>query len=291
VNAANVNRGPIADIATGADASRIIVTNYADDSVSVLDADTLEVLTTAVASEPFAAIVYDDHAFVSTSTASHAGVCVIDTKSNSVIATYPLAFDVTALAISPDAKRVYAARTGRDHVDVAVIDTTAERVGTIDIATGAGLGIGAIDIDSSGRRLYAGINDAHGGQLTVVNTETAIVERTAWVGAPIRDLALGNDTVYVLTSDGAVSVIDLSTDHITDTVEVGGAPTQMTLTTDTTCAYIVDHDRVAVLCTQSLEIVDSIAVDVRPSCVAVSCDGRRLYVADYVGMVSVFAVA
>ncbi|WP_241365347.1 hypothetical protein, partial [Klebsiella pneumoniae] len=39
-----------------------------------------------------------------------------------------MAFSVTALAISPDGKRVFAGRTGHDRIDIAVIDTTAERV-------------------------------------------------------------------------------------------------------------------------------------------------------------------
>ena len=117
-----------------------------------------------------------------------------------------------------------------------------------------------------------------------------------WVGSPIRDLAFADGTAYVLTSDrvrgGAVSVIDMSTNRITDTIELGiGAPTQMTLSPDKTRAYIVDYDHVAVLCTLSHEVVTTVTVDARPSCVTVNSDGGRLYVADYAGEVSVFSVA
>ena len=289
-----VRRGPIGAIAAGA--GSVAVTNYGDDSVSLLNVDTLMVEDTiAVDGEPFAAVVTDDRAYVSTSSASFDGVSVIDTHTKTVIATYPLAFGVTALAISPDGKRIYAGRTGRDHVDVAVIDTTAERVGTIDIATGAGIGVDALDVDPSGKRLYVATTDARGGsQLVVVDTETARVERTVWVGSPIRDLAFADGTAYVLTSDrtrgGAVCVIDLSTNRITDTVELGGAPTQMTLSPDKTHAYIVDYDQVVVLCTLNLEVVNSVTVSARPSCIAVSPDGGRLHVADYAGGVTVFAV-
>ena len=260
----------------------VVVTNYGDDSISLLNADTLAVEDTiGVAGEPFAAVVTDDRAYVSTSSASYDAVSVIDTNTKTVIATYPLAFGVTALAISPDGKRIYAGRTGRDHVDVAVIDTTAERVGTIDIATGAGIGIDAVAVDPTGKRLYVATTDARGSQLVVVDTETARVDRKVWVGSPIRDLAFADGTAYVLTSDrtrgGAVSVIDLSTNRITDTLELGvGAPTQMTLSPDETRAYIVDYDHVAVLCTLSLEVVNTVTFSARPSCVAVSFDGGRL---------------
>ncbi len=221
---------------------------------------------------------------------------MIDTNTRTVIATYPLAFGVTALAVSPDGKRVYAGRNGRDHVDVAVIDTTAERVGTIDIATGAGIGVDAIAVDPTGKRLYVATTDARGSQLVVVDAETARVDRKLWVGSPIRDLAFADGTAYVLTSDrvrgGAVSVMDMSSNRITDTIELGiGAPTQMTLSTDKTRAYVVDYDHVAVLCTLSHEVVNTVTVDARPSCVAVNFDGGRLYVADYAGDVSAFSIA
>ncbi len=288
-----VRRGPIGDIAAGA--GSVVVTNYGDDSISLLNVDTLMVEDTiGVDGEPFAAVVTDDRVYVNTSSASFDGVSVIDTNTMTVIATYPLAFGVTALAISPDGKRIYAGRTGRDHVDVAVIDTTADRVGTIDIATGAGIGIDAVDVDPAGKRVYVATTDARGSQLVVVDTETARVERTVWVGSPIRDLAFADGTAYVLTSDrtrgGAVCVIDLSTNRITDTIELGGAPTQMILSPDKTRAYIVDYDQVVVLCTLNLEVVNSVTFSARPSCVAVSPDGGRLHVADYAGGVTVFAV-
>ena len=249
-----------------------------------------------VPGEPFAVVVSDDRAYVSTSSASYDAVSVIDTNTKTVISTYPLAFGVTALAISPDGKRVYAGRTGNDHVDVAVIDTTAERVGTVDIATGAGIGVDAIAVDPTGKRLYVATTDARGSQLVVVDAETARVDRKVWVGSPIRDLAFADGTAYVLTSDrshgGAVSVIDMSTNRITDTVELGiGAPTQMTLSPDKTRAYVVDYDHVAVLCTLTHEVVTTVSVDARPSCVTVDSDGDRLYVADYAGEVSAFSIA
>jgi YVTN family beta-propeller protein len=286
-------RGPIGDIAAG---DCVVVTNYGNDSVSFLNPHTLVVeATIGVPGEPFAAAVSDDRAYVSTSSTNYDAVSVIDTNTRTIIATYQLAFGVTALAVSPDGKRVYAGRNGSDHVDVAVIDITAERVGTIDIATGAGIGVDAIAVDPTGKRLYVATTDASGSQLVIVDAETARVDRKVWVGSPIRDLTLVDGTAYVLTSDrtrgGAVSVIDMSTNRITDTVELGiGAPTQMTLSPDKTRAYIVDYDHVAVLCTLSHEVVNTVTVDARPSCVTVNSDGGRLYVADYAGDVSVFSV-
>jgi YVTN family beta-propeller protein len=292
--AVSVKRGPIGDVAVG---NAAVATNFGDDTVSLLDADTLAVTETiAVPGEPFGVAVSDDRAYVSTSSSTYDAVSVIDTNTKTVIATYSLAFGITALAVSPDGKRVYAGRTGHDYVDVAVIDITAERVGTIDIATGAAIGIDAVAVDPTGKRLYVGTTDARGSALLVVDTETARLERTVSIGSPIRGIAFADGTVYVLTSDrhrgGVVHVIDLSTDQITDTVDLGiGAPTQLVLSPDKTRAYIVDYDHVAVLCTLSLEVVDTVTVSARPSSVAVGPDGGRLYVADYAGGVTAFTVA
>ena len=85
-------------------------------------------------------------------------------------------------------------------------------------------------------------------------------------------------------------VVDLATLRITDSVSLGGAPTQLVMSADQTRAYIVDYDRVAMLCTLSLDVVDSLRVDARPSCVTQRVDGTRLYIADYAGGVSVFSV-
>jgi len=117
-----------------------------------------------------------------------------------------------------------------------------------------------------------------------------------WVGSPIRDVAFADGTAAVAIRRehvcGAVSVIDMAANRITDTIELGiGAPTQMALSPDKTRAYIVDYDHVAVLCTLTHQVVTKIRVDARPSCVAVTSDGGRLVVADYDGHVGVFTVA
>lgn len=293
----NVGRGPIADIAIDGDRDTVVVTNAGAGCVTVINPETLAVIgSVRLGGEPFAAVVANDRAYVSVASTGRDAIVEVDTITGTVLTEYPLAFSVTALAVSPDGKRVFAGRSGDQRIDIAVIDTTAERVGTIDVATGTGMRLDALRVDVSGKRLYAATADERGSRLVAINVETAQVEATIWIGAPIRDVALGNnDIAYVLTSDltdrGVVRVVELSAGTVIDVVEVGGAPTQLALAPDATRAYVVDYDRVSVLSTLNNEIVGSIDVGVQPSAVAVRADNGRLYIADYSGEINAFDTA
>ena len=295
LGAVELDRGPVGDIAA-TEMGSVLVTHPGDDSVALLNARTLAAeAIIAVPGEPFAVAFHDDRAYVSTSSWTHKDeVTVIDTVTKSVIAAYPLADNITALVVSPDGKHVYAGRTGDGHIDVAVIDIPADRVGTIDVATGAGIGIDALAIDPSGTRLYVATTDARGSAVLTVDVETGRVGRAVRIGSPIRDIALADGTAFVLSSDrargGVVHVVDVSAGRVTEFVELGGAPTQLAMGADKTRAYIVDYDHVVVLCTLTLQVIDTITVGTRPSCVAVDSHAGRVYVADYAGGVSMFAV-
>jgi YVTN family beta-propeller protein len=289
--ATTIGRGAIADMSVDGDV--LVATNYGEHSVVMLDAKTMAVNGVVAAREPSAVVTAGDRAHVGVASATYDAVAVINTRTGDVIASYPLSFNVTAMVASPDGKRVYAGRAGDGGVDVSVIDTTAERVGTIYLAKGEDANIDALRVDASGRRLYAAVSDARSSRLVVVDLETGRVRRSIEVGASIRGLEIGLDsTAYVLTSDindrGVLHTVDLVANRITASAVVAAAPTQLALSVDGTRAYVVDYDHVVVLCTESLAVVDTISVGARPSCIAVGVD--RLYVADCDGAISAYAV-
>lgn len=290
-----VDRGPIADLT--ANAGTVVVANYGDDSVAVVRPDGVgNPALVALDGEPTAVALTDDRAFVVISAAEADAVQVIDTRTNTVVGNYPLAFSATAVAAGPDGKRAYVARAGHEHVDVAVIDITADRVGTVDIGAGVGATIDALAVDPAGRRLYVGVTTSRGSRVVVVDTETARARKSIAIGAPIRDLAVATDgSVYVLTSDlqarGVIEVIDPRTFAITAGVDAGTLPIQMALSADGARAYVVDYDQVVVLCTVTHEVVETLTVGARPIAAALSTAGDRLYVADVDGNVTAFRVA
>jgi YVTN family beta-propeller protein len=292
----SLGRGPAGDIAADSASGVVVTTNPVDGTIDVRDADTLAVRTVVpVGGEPVLVAVAEDRAFVATTSVTCDGLTVVDTRAGAVIAAYPVAFSISALTVSPDGKRVYVGRTGGDTADIAVVDVTAERVGSIGIVDGPGVSVDAVRVDQSGRRLYAGVTDLAGSTLVTVDTGTARVIRRLRLPSPIRDIALGLDGVaYVLRSDrragGTIDIVDLGANVVTESVTIGGAPTALAVSADGGRAYVVDYDRVVVIDTVTAGVVDEISGAARPSCLAARADGRRLYVADFAGALTALTV-
>jgi YVTN family beta-propeller protein len=292
-----VGRGPIADIAAGT--GTVVVTNYGDNTVTVIDADNLKTAATVdVEGEPFAAVIADNRVYVSAAAPSFDSVQVIDTVAGAVAAGYPLGIDVVAGAVAVDGKRIFAGRAGRDGVDLAIIDTaTDEQLSTIEIARGAGISVDAVRVSPNGQRIYVATTHTLGGNLVVVDPDAGRVVATVPIGAPIRDVALSpdGDVAYVLACNprhgGVVRVVDTATHGVDANLRIGGFPSQMSLSPDGARAFVVDRDRVVVICTVTHETDDVLTVGAQPSSAAVSPDGGRLYVADCAGVVTVFAIA
>jgi YVTN family beta-propeller protein len=181
-----VRKGPISGIAVTPDGRRLVVTNYGDDSVSVIDTDTCRVIQTVDGvDEPYAIALSGqnaDRAYVSTVSTAYDAIGVIDVSSNTVVATHPLALTVSDLAVSPDGKHVYASRNGVRAADVAVIDTTTDKIEVLDLAGGAdvaGTSAECVRVSSDGTRVYVGTNGPAGGRLVVIGTRADDEEAAA----------------------------------------------------------------------------------------------------------------
>ncbi|HTX97309.1 MAG TPA: YncE family protein [Mycobacterium sp.] len=303
-----VKNGPISDIGISPDGSRLIVTNYGRDTVSVIDTHTYRVSTTGL-HEPFAVAVSDGvptRAYLSTASRAYDTVDVIDVASNTRIATYPLALSVSDVTVNADGSRVYVTRNGSRGADVAVLDTSKDQVQVVELATGPGATAECVRISPDGGRLYVGVNRPWGGHLAVVETRARPrggrfpIVATIELGLRVRDVALSDDgaTAYVAGCGpvvGAVlDVVDTRANKITSTrkiSEIAGPLTRLALSSDGSRAYLVSDDRITVLCTRTQDVIGDVGVVRHPSCAVESPDGRYLYIADYSGVITVAPVA
>jgi YVTN family beta-propeller protein len=298
-----VQEGAVTGIAVSPDGTRLIVTHNGDDSVSLIDTRHGEVAHTIVdVDEPFAVAVSDTggRAYVSTASTAYDSILVFDMDANHVVAAHPVAHSVTDLAVSPDGMHVYASRTAANGADVAILDTETGKEDAIGIAATAGTTAQCVRVSPDGQRLYVAANGPFAAELVVIDARSNRVVNTIEIGSPIRDIALSRDgaTAYVGSCGpdfGAVlDVVDTRTGAVANTYKIGeiaGWLTQLAVSRDGQRAYLVGDQNVTVWSTATHDVLGSIVVGARPSCVTESPEGHRLYIADYAGAITVLTTA
>ncbi|MCV7102010.1 YncE family protein [Mycobacterium palustre] len=301
-----VRNGPISGIAATADGTRLVVTNHGRDSVSVIDTDSCRVVETVGGlGEPFAVVTASadcTRAYVSTVSPAYDSIAAIDLMTYAVVATHPLAFSVSDLAVSPDGRYVYASRNRAAGADVAVLDFKTGRAEAIELPLRPASTSECVRLSADGTRLYVATTSPAGGQLVVVgkSADRWEVAGAVDIGLPIRDVALSPDgaQAYVASCGpdwGAViDVVDTRTATVAGTYKIGepsGILTGLTLSRDGDRAYVVSDDSVTVLCTLTNDVVGTLGVANEPSCVLESPNAKYLYLADYSGRLTVAPVA
>ncbi len=294
-----VDHGPIVAMAVDRRDGLVYTANHADDSVAVLDPRTLAVVSViAGTEEPFAIDVVNGRAYVSTATMSHDSVTVVDASAGpEPVADHALALSVRDLAVDPKGRYVYVARSGREGADLAVVNTSDDRVTTINLRTRPGATAEAIAISHDGARVYVITVDDLGGELVAIDAAARRVLGGLAFPVPLRDVVVSPDgsTVYVASCDpsfgGAIDVVDAGRLRVVDGLDVGGLLTQVLVSAEGDRLYIANGDRILVVCTATHEIVDTITAVEQPSCIAESADGKQLLIAGFDGAVTVLTVA
>jgi DNA-binding beta-propeller fold protein YncE len=300
-----VGRGAVSGIAVSSNGTLLMVTHYGDDSFSLIDTNSGAVAQAVIdADEPFAVAMSDEsagRAYISSASATYDSVLAFDISANRVVETYPLAYGVSDLAVSPNGRYVYAGRSGADGADIVILDTATGGEQALDIAD-AGTVTERLRLSADGQRLYVAANGASSAELVVVDTQRNRVLNTIEIGSPIRDIALSPDgaTAYVGSCGpdfgtvlDVVDVRDARKCSVAATYKIGGVAgvvSSLTLSRDGSRAYLVGDTSVTVLSTRTHDVIGSIATGAQPSCAIESPAGNRLYIADYAGTVTVLAV-
>jgi YVTN family beta-propeller protein len=302
-----VGRGPIGAISIDPRDGLVYVANPADDSIAVLDPAKLSVVSVVTGtSEPFALAARRGRAFVSTVDGAYDTLTVVDTAGLPAqdadpaepvdYVSYPVALSVRDLAVSPDGRYVYLARTGRTGADLAIVDTASGQVFTVDLRTRPSATAEAVTVSADGRRVYVVTADHVGGEFIAVDTVTRRVVDGLAFRAPLRDVVAGpGTTVFVVSYDavtgGVIDLVDTRTHRVVDSIEVGGPVSQLVVSSSGARLYVVNGDRITVVCPATHEIVDTITVVGEPSCIAESADGKWLFIAGFDGEVTALRVA
>lgn len=217
-------------------------------------------------------------------------VSVIDTSSNSVVATVPVGTGPVEAAGSPDGTRVYV--TNRDANSISIIDT-ATRTVVQTLATGSGPF--GVSFTPDGTHAYLANNG--GSAVQVIDTATGSISRTVIVGFAPIGVAVTPDgrSVYVANFlSNSVSVIDTASNKVTATVPAGPNPNWVAITPDGAFAYVTNFgsNTVSVIETGTNTVVATVTVGSVPLEVAISPDGTRAYVTSRVtNNVSVISTA
>jgi YVTN family beta-propeller protein len=211
-----------------------------------------------------------------------ASTSVIDTGTDSIIATFPVGGS-TAVA-SPDGSTVYVAGQG----NIAVVSTATNAV-TTNVAlnalfSGRGDPINPVDIaiTPDGNRLYVA-GRAGTAWVSVVDTRTnSVVTNIAFSNDVLSGLAVTPDgkTVYVMDeSASTVSTIDTASNAITSTFSVGHSPHCIAISPDGRRAYIglYASNYVVVLDIATKAVIADIPVNGPSNGIAITPDGNTIY--------------
>jgi uncharacterized protein (TIGR03437 family) len=211
-------------------------------------------------------------------------VSVIDTSSNTVIATIMVGTQPQGIAITPDGAFAYVANCGGD---VFVIDTSTNKVATKFPAGACPTGVA---ITPDGTRAYVTLDNANA--VAVIDTSSNTVMTKIPVGAAPGGIAITPDgtRVYVINvgmaAGSSVSVIDTSSNTVVATVAMGlVGSVAVAITPDGTRAYVANAlGSVSVIDTSSNTVADKLTVanvGDSPVGLAITPDGAHAYVLTY----------
>ena len=232
-------------------------------------------------------------------------IWVINTLTNVVVTTIPVGRNPTALAATPDGRKVYVSNS-KDNT-ISVIDTATNTVVTT-IEEGVGPAPLAIAFTPNGKRAYVtsfGSQAAcmsgppgdprQGTTVFVIDTKTnVVVETIAGVGPCPTGVAItpNGKRAYVLNERAAsVSVIDTTTNTIIGVIRVGFTPVSVAITPNGNRAYVTNlfgnspfptpaPDTVSVIDITTNTVIETITVGDGTLGLDITPDGARLYVAN-----------
>lgn len=213
-----VGLGPTHPIAS-ADGSRVYVTNTDEGSVTVIDTDTWEVVTTIPdLPEPHDGELTPDDGLLYLATAGDSTMTVVDTETFEVVKTFDVGANPRGLTVGGENGAI-AYVTNKGDGTLSIIDVPND---TILATVPVGAGAHAVRVSPDDQTVYISLSQEDA--VAVVDAESGEVRRTLPVGATPEQLDLSRDGRWLVVSnngDASLSIIDLADETIVATVPVG----------------------------------------------------------------------
>ncbi len=208
-------------------------------------------------------------------------VSVIDTTSNTVVSTIPVASGPLAVAGIPSGTQIYVANFNSSTVSVIAVSDNS-LIATIPVGNNPEY----VAINPAGTKVY--VTNRYSDTMSVIdpatNTVTATVPMSSQpVGVVIN--SAGTRAYVAHNSSGRiVAVVDTATNTVVANIPMGGGtffPFGLDINPAGTRLYVTNDSSIRVVDTNTNTIIATVPVGVAPSGVAVSPDGSRVYVTSY----------
>lgn len=263
------------------------ITNYDDNSISVVDIGTNTVIYTVkegVGDGPCDVAFTPDGKKAYVPNRRSNSVSVIDTNTKTVIYTVKegVGDDPYDVAFTPDGKKAYI--PNRESNTVSVIDTATNTV-VYTVTEGIGNDPTGVAVTSDGKKAYV---TNHGDtNISVIDTTSNAVIDHVQVGDSPWGVAVSPDEskAYVTNDmDKTISVIDTETDSVVVDVPINNNyPGGIAVNSEETRAYVTSgkSDIVSIIDTATNTVIDTVPVGNLPWGIAVSPDGSKVCVTNY----------
>jgi gliding motility-associated-like protein len=207
-------------------------------------------------------------------------VSVVNTITNSVVATSPVGSAPLSVSVTPDGSKVYIGNVLSQ--DVSVINTATNSViATIPIGASAS----GVRVNNTGTTVDVSIQ----GGIKEIDVATNTVTGMATAAGNFIGLAVGPNNEFVYGADynnpGSVTQFDLVDNVVTFKVTVGAFPYGLTLSADGSRLYVINDQssNVMVIDVATATVIATIPVEQTPRGCELSPDGNTLYVTNAFG--------
>jgi gliding motility-associated-like protein len=242
--AGNINLGSTADgvliaansFAFSPDGSFVYAASTSANVFLVIDAATRAIIKKITGfSGPSSPVVTPDGQYVYVANSYGNTISKIRTSDNTLVKNIDSKLDPNGLAISPDGTKIYS--TNFNSGTVSVIDVATDELTTPITVNPYPL---YVVMGRDGKYLY--ISDRY-GYITIVNTQTQLIEKTIYVYGVLNGIAISPDgsRVFAANSDqNTIIVLNTATNTIAGSINTSVFPSSVSVSNDSKTLYVAN---------------------------------------------------